>query len=200
MHRRASLPARLLAPVLALMASVALAACSGDAGETRDDDLEPSLATPSGSGEAVPLPEAETAPLEIETYRVCVPIGALGEDLLLREEYLEPTEDLTLDAVDAVGADGFELVDAWVSASAQDPGGFFDTMPPSGEGDQPGYAWDERVPAAGAELTAGQGYHLFVHLRHGGSGEIGGIRLAYTSGGEGFEAATTNQYVAGRSC
>lgn len=200
MHRRAPLPARLLAPVLALTAAVALAACSGDADDAPDDDLEPSLATPSGSGDAAPLPEGESDPLEIETYRVCLPIGPLGEDVLLREEYLEPTEDITLDSVDPVGADGFELVEAWVSASEQDPGGFFDTMPPSGEGVQPGYAWAERQPAVGAELTAEQGYHLFVHLRHGGSGEVGGIRLGYTSGGDSFEAATTNRYVAGRAC
>lgn len=200
MHRRPSVPARLLAPALALTASVALAACSGGSEETPDADLEPNLATPSDSGDAAPLPEEEADPLEIETYRVCLPVGALGEDVLLREEYLEPSEDLTIDAVDAVGADGFTLVESWISASERDPGGFFDTMPPSGEGDQPGYAWAERQPAVGAELTGGQGYHLFVHLRRADDAAIDGIQLSYTSGGESFTAATTNRYVAGQGC
>lgn len=199
MQPRPSLPVRLLLPALALGVSSVLVACSSGE-ETPDGDPEPSLATPSGSGEAVPLPEGETAPLELETYRVCLPIGALSEEVLVREEYLEPTEDLTIEAVEPVGAQGIDLVDSWVAPAEGDPGGFFDTMPPSGEGTAPAYRWADRQPAAGAELSGGSGYHLFTHLRQGGSGEIGGIRIRYSSGGEDFDVATTNRYVVSGGC
>ena len=162
---------------------------------------EQPLATPQGEGEFVPPPSEPTDPLDLETYRVCIDLTDLPAELLVREEFLRPDEDVTLTAIDAIGADGVTLNEAWVTPGRnQDQGGVIDAFPPNEPVLEEGYRWEEREEAVGAELEAGSTHHLFVHLSREQEASIDGVRIAYTSGGEDYETGTTNQYVVGRDC
>lgn len=190
---------RLLLVPAALLATLAfLVGCSSGDEPSADEDAP--LATPQGEGEFVPPPSQPSDPLDIETYRVCVDLSSQPDELLVREEFLSPSEDVTLRSVEAIGADGVTLVDSWVTPAQRDQGGVIDSFPPSEIVLADGYRWDEREQTAGAALEGGSSYHLFVHLSRAKRASIDGVRIAYTSGGEDYETGTTNKYVFGGGC
>lgn len=190
---------RLLVLSATVVATLALVVgCSS--GDEPSGEEETPLATPQGEGELVPPPGQPTDPLEIETYRVCVDLSDQPDELLVREEYLSPSEDVTLTSVETIGAQGVRLVDSWVTPARRDQGGVVDSFPPTAIVLDEGYRWDEREEAGGAALEGGSSYHLFVHLSRDQQASVDGVRIGYTSGGEGYETGTTNKYVFGSGC
>ncbi|MDP3968592.1 MAG: hypothetical protein Q8Q02_09935 [Nocardioides sp.] len=190
---------RLLVLPATVVATLALlVGCSS--GDEPSAEEETPLATPQGEGEFVPPPSQPTDPLDIETYRVCVDLSDQPDELLVREEFLSPTDDVTIASVEAIGAQGLTLVDSWVTPAQRDQGGVIDSFPPTAIVLGEGYRWDDREEAGGATLEGGSSYHLFVHLSREQQASIDGVRIGYTSDGEDYETGTTNKYVFGGGC
>jgi hypothetical protein len=79
---------------------------------------------------------------------------------------IKPGADVVLDQVTTVHTDGVVEAGSWVAPVAATPEtGTFKGWPPKFVAQDPNLQWSKRVPAAGASLTAGASYNVFLRLQ-----------------------------------
>jgi hypothetical protein len=92
--------------------------------------------------------------------------GSAPAEFLYYPVVVTPTTSLQLTTAAVTYADGVQVVAAWVApATATRETGTVDWPAPSTVTQGSGVQWGQRVPAAGAGLTAGTSYNVFLRLR-----------------------------------
>jgi hypothetical protein len=93
------------------------------------------------------------------------------------------SQDVGLDTLTTVHTDGVVEAGSWVApASATPETGTFKGWPPKFVAQDPNLQWSKRIPAAGASLTAGTAYNVFLRLQVDptpGDSEVNGVMVTY---------------------
>jgi hypothetical protein len=96
---------------------------------------------------------------------------------------ISPSTDVDLDTLTTVHTDGVVEAGSWVApVSATPETGTFKGWPPKFVAQDPNLQWSKRVPAAGAALTAGASYNVFLRLQVDptpGDSEVSGVVVTF---------------------
>jgi hypothetical protein len=96
---------------------------------------------------------------------------------------ISPSTDVDLDTLTTVRTDGVVEAGSWIApVSATPETGTFKGWPPKFVAQDPNLQWSKRVPAAGATLTAGASYNVFLRLQvdpSPGDSEVSGVVVTF---------------------
>ena len=129
---------------------------------TTDPTTEPTT-TPTTSGAALAFfPKSDG-----RHSHVCYTIsGSTPVDYVYYPVLFRATSATVLTSAAVTYADGVQVAGAWIAPSTPTRGsGMVQGWPPSDLAADPSVQWSQRVPAAGATLTPGTWYNVFLHLR-----------------------------------
>ena len=148
---------------------------------------EPTGSTSSPSTHSTPPPASlafspKSGGKHLDDCQLLVP-GDDPAEFLYYPVLVTSSTDADLDTVTTVHTDGVVEAGSWVAPVTATPEtGTFKGWPPKFVAKDPNLQWSKRVPAAGATLTAGTAYNVFLRLQVDptlGDSEVTGLNLTF---------------------
>jgi hypothetical protein len=151
------------------------------------ESSEPTEPTSSPTTHSTPPPASLTfspksGGKHLDDCQLLVP-GDDPAEFLYYPVLVTSSTDADLDTVTTVHTDGVVEAGSWVAPVTATPEtGTFKCWPPKFVAKDPNLQWSKRVPAAGATLTAGTAYNVFLRLQVDptpGDSEVTGLELTF---------------------
>ena len=149
---------------------------------------EPTTAPTTGST-GLALPVSFSPKSDGRHSHTCFAItGTVPVDYVYYPVMIKASSPVTLDSASVTYADGVQVAGSWVAPAASTAGtGTVEGWPaPAILTQGSSVQWSKRVPAAGAALTPGTWYNVFLHLRVYPDAlplKTDGVALTLTAGG-----------------